>query len=107
MMEFLEQDQFFMRAALTEAEIAESLGEVPIGAVVVLDEQIIGRGHNLREISNDPTTHAEIIAIRQAAKQLNSWRLLDLYPLCHTGTLCHVYGSHHSGPDSSSSLRLS
>ena len=79
-----------MRAALAEAEIAESLGEVPIGAVVVLDDQIIGRGHNLREISNDPTTHAEIIAIRQAAKQLSSWRLLDctLYVTLEPCVMC-------------------
>ena len=79
-----------MRAALAEAEIAESLGEVPIGAVVVLDEQIIGRGHNLREISNDPTTHAEIIAIRQAAKQLNSWRLIEctLYVTLEPCVMC-------------------
>ena len=79
-----------MRAALAEAEIAESLGEVPIGAVVVLDDQIIGRGHNLREISNDPTTHAEIIVIRQAAKQLNSWRLLEctLYVTLEPCVMC-------------------
>ena len=79
-----------MRAALAEAEIAESLGEVPIGAVVVLDDQIIGRGHNLRETSNDPTTHAEIIAIRQAAKQLSSWRLLDctLYVTLEPCVMC-------------------
>ncbi len=79
-----------MRAALAEAEIAESLGEVPIGAVVVLSNQIIGRGHNLRETSNDPTTHAEIIAIRQAAKQLNSWRLLDctLYVTLEPCVMC-------------------
>ncbi len=79
-----------MRAALAEAEIAASLGEVPIGAVVVLGDQIISRGHNLREISNDPTTHAEIIAIQQAAKQLNSWRLLDctLYVTLEPCVMC-------------------
>ena len=86
----VEQDQFFMRAALDEAAIAESLAEVPIGAVVVLDDQVIGRGHNLRETSNDPTTHAEILAIQQAAKKLNSWRLLDctLYVTLEPCVMC-------------------
>jgi len=85
-----EQDQFFMRAALDEAAVAEGLAEVPIGAVVVFGDQIIGRGHNLRETSNDPTTHAEIIAIQQAAKKLNSWRLLDctLYVTLEPCVMC-------------------
>ena len=71
------QDQTFMAEALEEARIAAALGEVPIGSVVVHGGEIIGRGHNLRESSNDPTTHAEMIAIRQAAAALDSWRLLD------------------------------
>ena len=85
-----EQDQLFMQAALDEATVAEGLREVPIGAVVVLDGQIIGRGHNLRETSNDPTTHAEVIAIQQAAKTLNSWRLLDctLYVTLEPCVMC-------------------
>jgi len=89
-MDRAEQDRFFMQAALAEAAVAESLREVPIGAVVVLDDQIIGRGHNLRETSNDPTTHAEIIAIRQAAGKLNSWRLLDctLYVTLEPCVMC-------------------
>ncbi len=79
-----------MRAALAEADIAEALGEVPIGAVIVHDGQIVGRGHNLRESSQDPTTHAEIIAIRQAAQQLESWRLLDctLYVTLEPCVMC-------------------
>ena len=89
-MDLSEQDQFFMQAALTEAGIAESLGEVPIGAVVVHDGQIIGRGHNLRESSQDPTTHAEVIAIRQAAQNLKSWRLIDctLYVTLEPCVMC-------------------
>ncbi len=85
-----EQDQFFMQVAQEEAAIAESLKEVPIGAVVVLDGQIVGRGHNLRETTNDPTTHAEIIAIRQAAEKLDSWRLLDctLYVTLEPCVMC-------------------
>jgi len=65
----------YMREALEEARKAYDLGEVPIGAVVVLDGQIIGRGHNLREVLNDSTAHAEIMAMRQAATKLGDWRL--------------------------------
>ena len=76
-METLEQDQVFMQTALEQAETARALGEVPIGAVIVLDGEIIGRGYNLRETSNDPTTHAEMVAIRQAAEHIGHWRLLE------------------------------
>jgi len=72
-----EQDKHFMRLAMQEAATAEALAEVPIGALVVKDGEIIGRGHNLRETDQDPTAHAEMIAIRQAAEVLGSWRLLD------------------------------
>ncbi|MFT7519052.1 MAG: tRNA(adenine34) deaminase [Kiritimatiellia bacterium] len=67
--------QHFMQAALAEAELARAKGDVPVGAVIVKDGEIIGRGHNLREVDQDPTAHAEMIAIRQAARQLASWRL--------------------------------
>ena len=66
----------FMQEALKEAEIALSIGEVPIGAVVEKDGIIIGRGHNLTETAKDPTMHAEMIAIREAAQKLGGWRLL-------------------------------
>jgi len=66
-----------MREAIAEARKAEQLGEVPIGAIVVKDNQIVGRGYNLRETSFDATAHAEIIAIRQASETLGAWRLLD------------------------------
>lgn len=67
----------YMRAAIEEAKKAELKEEVPIGAVIVKEGEIIARGHNLRELHNDPTAHAEVIAIRQAAEMLNSWRLED------------------------------
>jgi tRNA(adenine34) deaminase len=70
-------DSDFMREALAEAQKAFQLDEVPIGAVVVKNGEIIGRGHNLRERRKDPTLHAEIIAIRQAAAALGGWRLTD------------------------------
>jgi tRNA(adenine34) deaminase len=66
-----------MQEALIEAQKAYDLDEVPIGAVVVKNGKIIGRGHNLREREKDPTLHAEIIAIKQAAKALGGWRLTD------------------------------
>ncbi|NJL27646.1 MAG: tRNA adenosine(34) deaminase TadA [Thermoanaerobaculia bacterium] len=68
-------DRRWMREALAEALRAERLGEVPVGAVVVQDRQIIARGFNRREIDGDPLAHAEIIAIRQAAKIVGDWRL--------------------------------
>jgi tRNA(adenine34) deaminase len=68
-------DIYFMKEALKEARKAAKKGEVPIGAVVVKEDKIIGRGHNLRESANDPTAHAEIIAIRKASKKLKNWRL--------------------------------
>ena len=66
-----------MREALKEAQKAYDQEEVPIGAVVVLNGEIIGRGHNLREKEQDATLHAEIKAIRQANQHLGSWRLED------------------------------
>lgn len=65
----------FMKEALKEAKKAYDLDEVPVGAVVVKDGEIIGRGYNLRETEKDPTLHAEIVAIRQAADKIKSWRL--------------------------------
>lgn len=67
----------FMKEALIEAQKALALKEVPIGAVVVKNGVIVGRGYNLRETAKDPTAHAEIIAIREASKTLGGWRLMD------------------------------
>jgi tRNA(adenine34) deaminase len=65
----------FMREALKEADRAGATGEVPVGAVVVVDGAIVGRGHNRPIVSNDPTAHAEIVAIRDAAATLGNYRL--------------------------------
>ena len=80
----------FMQEAIAEAELARAKGEVPIGAVVVHDNKVIGGGHNLRETSNDPTTHAEMVAIRQAAESIGHWRLLDttLYVTLEPCVMC-------------------
>jgi tRNA(adenine34) deaminase len=70
-------DEQWMRAAIDEARIARARGEVPVGAVIVHENHLIGRGHNERELTQDPTAHAEMIAIREAARALRSWRLID------------------------------
>ena len=81
---------FFMAEALIEAKKAYNMGEIPIGAVVVRDEEIIGRGHNLRETQKDPTLHAEILAIQMAAKALGGWRLIgcDIYVTIEPCPMC-------------------
>lgn len=73
----MQNHEFWMKEAIAEAEKTKALGEVPIGAVIVKNGQIIGRGHNLRESTMDPTAHAEIIAIREASRHLQAWRLLE------------------------------
>ncbi|GIP35499.1 tRNA adenosine(34) deaminase TadA [Paenibacillus sp. J2TS4] len=67
----------WMREAIIEAEKAQLKKEVPIGAVIVHNGEVIGRGHNLRETSLDPTSHAEMMAIREASERLEAWRLLE------------------------------
>lgn len=67
----------FMRVAIAEAEVARDEGEIPVGAVVVLNDKIIGRGHNRVEALNDPTAHAEIIAITSACTFISDQRLKD------------------------------
>jgi len=73
--EAVHDDRYWMGKALREAAKAAARDEVPIGAVIVKDGMVIGRGYNLREGKQDPSAHAEMIAIRQAAKRLGSWRL--------------------------------
>jgi tRNA(adenine34) deaminase len=65
-----------MQEAIRQARLAEEQGEVPIGAVIVQGGEIVGSGYNLRETRNDPTAHAEMIAIREASERMNAWRLL-------------------------------
>ena len=70
-------DRSFMLIALEEAQKAASLSEVPVGALIVHEGQIIARNHNRREIDHDPTAHAEILVLQEAAKKLGRWRLSD------------------------------
>jgi len=85
-----EADRVFMREALREAEFAASLGEVPVSAVAVRAGEVIARGRNLRERTQDPTAHAELIALRRASARLSTFRLdevtmyvtLEPCPMC-------------------------
>ena len=83
-------DERFMRLALDEAERALNHGDVPVGAVLVHDGEVIGAGHNERELRADPTAHAEMIALREAARARASWRLLDcvLYVTLEPCAMC-------------------
>lgn len=87
---FLEEDIRWMRLALQLAAQAASQGEVPVGAVVVYDGQIVGEGHNRKELGQDPLGHAEILAIREASKTLGRWRLsgCSLYVTLEPCTMC-------------------
>jgi len=70
-------DEKWMRVCLELAHTAASQEEIPVGAIVVLDGEIIGRGYNTREQTGDPTAHAEVIAMREASRVLEHWRLID------------------------------
>jgi len=73
----VQNDEVYMAMALAEAQLAEQIGEVPIGAVVVCDGAVVSAGHNRREIDHDPAGHAEFLAIREASRSLEGWRLSD------------------------------
>jgi tRNA(adenine34) deaminase len=83
-------DERWMQEALAEARSAVAHDDVPIGAVVVHGGAVIGRGRNERELQEDPTAHAEVLALREAAASLGSWRVLDstLYVTLEPCTMC-------------------
>ena len=84
------RDEYYMRLALREAERALDHDDVPIGAVVVHEGEVIAAARNERELRRDPTAHAEILALREAAGHLDSWRLLDtvLYVTLEPCAMC-------------------
>ena len=90
MNDLLDKDLQYMRLAIDEARLAAARGEVPIAAILVAEDRIVAQAHNLRELWQDPTAHAEIIAIREAATRLGSWRLTDttLYVTLEPCTMC-------------------
>lgn len=75
-------DREFMREALAEARLAFAKGEIPVGAVAVYRDQVIGRGHNEKETTRDPTAHAEMLALRRAAQSRGGWRLTGVTLYC-------------------------
>ena len=77
MKQMLTKDEKYMLEAIKEAKKAESKDEVPVGAIIVLNDKIIARAHNLKENSQTATNHAEVLAINKANKKLSSWRLID------------------------------
>lgn len=83
-------DERYMRQAIREAESACEAGDVPVGAVIVHEGRLIGRGYNQRELMQDPTAHAEMIALTAAASALNSWRLsgCTLYVTLEPCSMC-------------------
>ena len=85
-----QDDEYFMRLALREAERAREHGDVPIGAVVTHAGEAIAQAHNERELLQDPTAHAELLALREAAGALGSWRVLDatLYVTLEPCAMC-------------------
>ena len=85
-----ETDLGNMRAALAEAAVAAESGEVPVGAVIVAGGEVIARGHNRSETDNDPSAHAEIVALREAARRSGNYRLTDatLYVTLEPCAMC-------------------
>jgi tRNA(adenine34) deaminase len=83
-------DLYWMSEALAEARRAAAIGDVPIGAVVVRGEEIVGRGYNRREVDGDPLAHAEMLAIREAARRCDGWRLIGctLYATLEPCPMC-------------------
>ena len=83
-------DEFWIEEALREGQRAEAAGEVPVGAIVVFEGQIVGRGHNRPISSHDPTAHAEILALREAGQRLGNYRLpgCDLYVMVEPCAMC-------------------
>ena len=87
---FLPRDEYFMRLALREAQRASEHGDVPIGAVIARNDELLAAGHNERELRGDPTAHAEVLALREAARLDGSWRVLDavLYVTLEPCAMC-------------------
>jgi len=87
---FFPREEYFMRLALREAQRAVEHDDVPVGAVIVRDGEVIGEAHNERELRQDPTAHAEIGALREAAVAVGSWRVLDavLYVTLEPCAMC-------------------
>lgn len=91
-MEF--DDKYYMKEALKEAKKADKLDEVPVGAIIVKNGEIIAKAHNLKEIKKDTTKHAEILAIQKASKKLRSMEIRRMQNVCYTRTMYNVCRSN-------------
>jgi tRNA(adenine34) deaminase len=87
---FFPRDEYYMRLALREAQEALDHDDVPVGAVIVHEGEVVGAAHNERELRQDPTAHAEMLALREASRALGSWRVLDsvLYVTLEPCAMC-------------------
>ena len=90
---FSDEDRHFMQLALLEAEKALEHGDVPVGAIAVLNGEVIGSGFNARERDHDPTAHAEVIAMRSASEHIHHWRLDDVTLYCTLEPCCMCAGA--------------
>jgi deoxycytidylate deaminase len=99
----MNQDHKFMRAAVSQAKKALAKGDIPVGCVIVQEGKIIARGHNLREVKNDPTAHAEIVALKKAGKKLGADRCIGL---CHLRAVSDVCGRARAGAGETRGLRV-
>lgn len=86
----MNSDEAFMKEAIEEAKAAAKIGEVPIGAIAVVGEKIVGRAHNIREKTHNPLGHAELLLIEKLSKKKRSWRLEDatIYATCEPCIMC-------------------
>lgn len=100
-------DEEYMQLALQEARAADVIGEIPIGAVLVVEGEVVARAHNMRETWNDATAHAEVIVIREACKKLGRWRLEGGRALCYGRALSDVFGRYRQQSYRQGCLRLS
>lgn len=86
----MNSDEAFMKEAIEEAKAAAKIGEVPIGAIAVVGEKIVGRAHNIREKTHNPLGHAELLLIEKLSKRKKGWRLEDatIYVTCEPCIMC-------------------
>ena len=83
-------DEYYMNLAIEEAKKADAIGEVPIGAIIVYKDEVIARAYNLRETTQNATTHAELLAIQEACAKIGSWRLEETTLICNIRALSYV-----------------
>lgn len=100
-------DEEYMQLALQEARAAAVIGEIPIGAVLVVEGEVVARAHNMRETWNDATAHAEVIVIREACKKLGLLAFRGGRALCYSRALSDVFGRYRQQSYRQGCLRLS